>query len=220
LRNRKIGPHSQRSHIRSIRMHDTPAILILAAGQSRRMRGADKLLEMIDGRPQLRRVAMAALETSAQVWVALPPDRPERTAALQNLPLKTVAIADAARGMAASLRGGAAMVPRTRPLLVVLADLPEITPDDLRQMLAAHLAAPQMILRATNAVGQPGHPVLFPAWARPMLDDITGDSGARALLQAHPEKVCKVVLPDNHATTDLDTPEDWAQWRAARKNRD
>jgi molybdenum cofactor cytidylyltransferase len=44
---------------------------------------------------------------------------------------------------------------------------------------------------------------------------LTGDQGARDLLRAHADDVRAVVLPARHAVTDLDTPEDWANWRAA-----
>jgi molybdenum cofactor cytidylyltransferase len=197
-------------------MTEDPAILILAAGRSRRMRGADKLLEPVDGTPQLRRIAIAAISSGARVWVALPPDRPGRTTALTGLRLKQIAVADGEDGISASLRAGNAAVPDGSALMVLLADLPEITTADLQTMMKTHGAAPGMILRATSAAGQPGHPVLFPAWSRRALQDLTGDNGARDVLQRYQSHVQNVALPDDHAVTDLDTPEDWARWRAAR----
>mgnify|MGYP003625665360 CR=1 FL=1 len=202
----------------------TPVILILAAGQSRRMRGTDKLLEPVAGEAQLRRITRAAVRTGCDVWVTLPlpgqsnSRHTDRGRVLIGLGVHPVRVADAATGMAASLRAGAAALPEGRPVLVVLADLPEITTEDLMQMLAAQQATPDMILQATDARGHPGHPVLFPPWARPGLTGLQGDVGARALLQRHPAQVRAIALPDNHATTDLDTPEDWARWRAASES--
>jgi CTP:molybdopterin cytidylyltransferase MocA len=43
---------------------------------------------------------------------------------------------------------------------------------------------------------------------------LSGDEGARAILRRHPPRL--LALPGRHAVTDLDTPEDWARWRAAR----
>lgn len=186
-----------------------PTILILAAGASSRMRGGDKLLERVDGMPLLRRQAQAALSTGCRVLVTLPPDRPERTVALEGLAVERRVVADAAEGMAASLRAGAEAV--RGPLLVLLADLPEITADDLRTLLAAGRETPSVILRATSAEGQPGHPILFPPAVVPELALLTGDTGARAILARHELRL--IALPDRHATTDLDTPEDWADWR-------
>lgn len=193
-----------------------PEILILAAGASSRMRGGDKLLEQVDGQPQLTRIALAALATGAPVTVALPPDRPARNAALQGLPLRHVTVANPGDGMAASLIAGLAALPPDAPLLLLLADLPELTAADLTQFLQDWRETPDLILRATAQDGTPGHPVGFPAWAKPDLAALTGDAGARAVLQRHRDRTRPVALPHTHATTDLDTPEDWATWRASR----
>lgn len=191
-------------------------ILILAAGSARRMRGADKLTEPVDGQPLLRQIAARAVETGLPVTVTLSPAHTARAAALQGLPLRCQTIADAAQGMAHSLRGGLAGLPAEAALLLLLADLPEITTADLRRMAEAHAATPRLILRATDASGIPGHPVLFPAWTRPELMALSGDAGARQILQRHAARVRLIALPDRHATTDLDTPEAWDSWRSGR----
>ena len=54
-------------------MHPVVHILILAAGASSRMRGRDKLLQPIRGKPILRMVVDMALATGAPVMVTLPP---------------------------------------------------------------------------------------------------------------------------------------------------
>ncbi|MFO0514886.1 MAG: NTP transferase domain-containing protein [Rhodobacterales bacterium] len=192
-----------------------PAILLLAAGSSSRMRGADKLMEPVEGVPLLLRQARVALATGAPVIVTLPPDRPARNAALAGLDLMTVPVPDAALGLSASIRAGVRAA-GARPVLVLLADLPEITAADLSLLLARHAADPGLILRATAADGTPGHPVLFPVWALADLAALTGDSGARDLLQTYRNRTELVALPARHAVTDLDTPEDWAAWRGAQ----
>lgn len=191
-------------------------ILILAAGASSRMRGADKLMERVGGQPLLTRIARAALETGCAVTVALPPDRPARAAALDGLAVARVTVPDAAQGMAASLVAGIAALP-PGPVMLLLADLPEITGDDLCTLRDAAARAPGRILRGTAADGTPGHPVVFPAALRPDLLALTGDEGARSLLKRHAAEIIAVPLPAAHATTDLDTPEDWAAWRALRR---
>jgi CTP:molybdopterin cytidylyltransferase MocA len=191
------------------------AILIPAAGAARRMRGRDKLLEPVDGRPLLARTAAVALATGAPVVVTLPPDRPERAAALAGLPVVTVTVADAAEGLGASIRAGMAALPAgAGAVLLLLADLPEIETADLAAMIAAQ-ARTGGILRASAGDGTPGHPVILPSRLFPELAALAGDEGARALLRRHP--VTPWPLPGRRAVTDLDTPEDWAAWRAARR---
>jgi len=189
-------------------------IIILAAGASTRMRGADKLLEVLDGVVQIRRITQAALATGAPVTVALPPDRPLRDAALTGLAVTRLTIADAATGLSASIRAANAVVP-SGPVMLVLADLPDLTSEDLRQMQSAFGADTTRILRATSAGGTPGHPVILPDWVRPELAKLAGDTGAAAILKRHAPQVRQIALPDRHATTDLDTPEDWAAFRAS-----
>ncbi len=187
-------------------------ILILAAGASSRMRGGDKLLEPIEGEPQLRRIAKAALETGAAVHVALPADRPLRDGALQGLSLTQLTVPEAHLGMGHVIAASMTALP-PGPVLLLLADLPEITAHDLTSILAAAQTHPKNIIRATSQSGRAGHPVLFPAWARAELAQLSGDRGAQMVVQAHAARVLPVALPSDHATTDLDTPEDWAAWR-------
>lgn len=191
-------------------------ILILAAGSSSRMRGDDKLLQMVGDRPLIARVAGAALQTGCPVTVALPTDRPLRAAALAGLGVSVCRVADAGLGLSASLRAGLSTLPHSAPVMLLLADLPEIEAADLERMLAEWHLRPDFILRGTGPDGRPGHPVCLPAWTRPELMGLTGDDGARTIMARHPDRVWPVALPEGHATTDLDTPEDWAAWRTAR----
>lgn len=191
-------------------------ILILAAGSSSRMRGVDKLMEPIAGQPLIAHLAQVALATGCPVTVALPAGGGPREVALRGLPLTGLRVPRPEDGMAASLTAGLAALPRQAPVMLLLGDMPELTAADLQAMLAAQTAHPGRILRAMGQDGTPGHPVLFPPWTRPDLAGLTGDQGARAVLARHAAEITPVPLPGSHATTDLDTPEDWARWRAGR----
>ncbi|MBD1202629.1 MAG: nucleotidyltransferase family protein [Rhodobacteraceae bacterium] len=192
-------------------------ILLLAAGSSSRMRGGDKLLEPVAGRPLLTRIAEAALATGLPVHVALPPDRPARRAALAGLAVRPVTVPDPAKGMAESLKAGLTSLPPGAGVMLLLADLPEITAEDLITLRDHWRAEPEAILRGAAADGTPGHPVCFPADLRDDLMTLQGDEGARSVLVRHRARLQLIPLPARHATTDLDTPEEWAAWRAAGK---
>jgi molybdenum cofactor cytidylyltransferase len=190
-------------------------VLIPAAGAARRMRGADKLLEPVDGGPQLgRAVAAAARSGAARVWVTLQPGAAARRAALAGSRARVIEVPDWQEGMAASLRAGAraAAAHEASSLIVLLADLPEIEAEDVARFVAAHEAAPDAVWRGTAADGTAGHPVLFPARLFPALAALKGDEGARAVLAG--EEVRPLPLAGRRAVTDLDTPEAWAEWRA------
>ena len=189
----------------------TVAILLLAAGASSRMRAVDKLLQEVDGVPLLRRQAIAMLATGAPVLVTLPPNAPTRRKVLVGLDVTLVEVVDAAQGMSASLRAGAAAARNFKGIAVVPADMPEITTQDMTKLLNTHDG--NKIVRATGADGTPGHPVIFPARLFEELMRLQGDTGARPLIK----NAVLISLPDRHALVDLDTPEDWLAWKAARK---
>lgn len=187
-------------------------IIILAAGQSRRMRGGDKLLEMVNGQPLLRHIQQAAAAAACPVWVALPGPGHPRAAHLLPTSLP-VYVPDAALGMGASIRHAvAALPPDISAAMITPADMPELTGADFIALAGAYRG---QILRATSAHGQAGHPVIFPRSCFADLLTLQGDQGARALL-AQAQDLQTLALPGTHATTDLDTPEAWAEWRAAQ----
>ncbi|KMW57212.1 CTP:molybdopterin cytidylyltransferase [Candidatus Rhodobacter oscarellae] len=199
--------------------------LIPAAGASARMRGADKLLEPVDGIPALRHAVQTALAADlGPVLVTLREEDAARRRAVTGLDCQLLSVADASSGMSASLRvGGAAALAlldadrsEGSGLLVHLPDMPDIQSADLVTLAQAFSAAEPHPLRAATQDGTPGHPTLFPTRLLHQFADLTGDQGARSVLAT--EGVQLVPLPGRAAVMDLDTPEDWERWRAHRSS--
>jgi molybdenum cofactor cytidylyltransferase len=193
------------------------AAILLGAGAGRRMRGRDKLLELIAGRPALLHAAETALASRAdQVLVVLPPDAAPRRAALAGVDVEIVEAPDWAEGMAASLRTGLSAVdPGTDAVVILLADMPEIEATAIDKLIAAFDPGEgREIIRATSEDGKPGHPVLFGRRFFEPLAGLTGDRGARTVIEEASEFVVNVPTTGRQALVDLDTPEDWETWRA------
>lgn len=191
------------------------AILILAAGSSSRMRGVDKLLQTVGGEPLLRRQARAALTVANRVFVTLPDTASERAVALAGLDAQLIAVPEAAEGMAASLRVGIAAIPERLDVMVVPADMPGIDAAAMRAVSGARATHPEaLIWRGATGNGVPGHPVLFHRSLRDRFAELRGDVGARAIIGLVGDRVHLVALLGDAAVLDLDTPEDWAAWRA------
>ncbi len=192
-------------------MENDVTILLLAAGASTRMRGRDKLLEDVAGEPLLRLMARRAAK-AGPTRVVLPEGNAARAAVLEGVEAEIVTLPQGT--MSDSLAAG--VVGLSGPVLVMLADMPEVTAHDLHLLIALSRQAPDAILRAAGADGTPGNPVLFPASLLPELARIKGDKGARGLLKQQAARVHLVPLPGHHATIDLDTPEDWDAWRNSK----
>ncbi len=193
----------------------TLTILIPAAGTALRMRGGDKLLELVDAEPMLRRQARLARQVCPRVIVTLRVNDLARTAVLAGLDVILLPVPDAAEGMAASIRAGATAAQGA--LMILPGDMPELDAADLAVMIGVFDQRPDALLRGASADGRPGHPVIFPADLQEALQDLCGDEGARSVLIRHQTRVRLIALPDQHALTDLDTPEAWAAWRARRQ---
>lgn len=194
--------------------------LLLAAGASSRMRGQDKLLQLIDGIPLLRVLVERVSDISDQVLVALPQDRPARAAALKGTSAQSIVVPEASEGMAHSLKGALSFVrPDASAVMIVPADMPELTATDFATLSEMHQTHPDLIIRGAAEDGRPGHPVIFPQPYFPALSDLSGDVGARSILQDNKSQIHLCPLPEEHALTDLDTPEEWATWYAAQFDR-
>ncbi|MGI9367359.1 MAG: nucleotidyltransferase family protein, partial [Ruegeria sp.] len=152
--------------------------------------------------------------SAGSVIVALPPAPHPRYAALEGLDVRSVAVPDAAEGINASLRTALTHVPDdAKAVMVLLADQPDLTVKDLKALMATVSKHPDYVIwRGATEDGKPGHPVIFD---RSMFDDLsklTGDTGAKELVQSVSDKVNLVRLPGQNARLDLDTPEDWKDW--------
>jgi len=192
------------------------AVAVLAAGGARRMAGRDKLMEPVGGQPLVARIAAEALASQAdRVVCVLRDSHPARRAALAGLDVAAVDNPDADRGMGTSIaRAVTALDDDVDAVLLMLADMPEITHRDLDRLIAAFDPGEgRAIVRAASLDGRPGHPVLFGRRFFEALSGLDGDEGARRVVREHPEFVVDVPLDGEKALVDLDTPEAWAAWR-------
>lgn len=192
-------------------------ILIPAAGASSRMQGRDKLLEDIDGAPLLRVVAQRALATGAPVVVVLSEGRDARRAALADLELSCITLPDHAGGMAASIRAGMGAVPDgCAGVMILPADMPELKTEYLEKVARQSSCNPGAVVRAVDARGAAGHPVVFPPRLFAALRALPDGEGARGAMAG--EEIIPCPLPGAAALTDLDTQDDWAAWRARQNS--
>jgi len=194
-------------------------ILLLAAGSSSRMEGGDKLLEDVDGMPMLRHAAQAAMRSdAAQTHVILQPHRQEHRKALGQTGANLVFNPLWQEGMAASIRAGmAAISENCGAVIIALADMPDITADHFNRLIATF--APnngREICRAIDENGVGGLPVLFGARFFESLTKLRGDRGAKGIWQNSKAFVTEVATGGLGATTDLDSPDAWENWRKNR----
>lgn len=183
------------------------AAIVLAAGQSSRF-GANKLLADIGGQPMIRRT-VAAMRQAADVTIVVTGREPQAVeAALEGLPVTFVHNADYAEGLSTSLRAGiSALTPDTDAALVALGDMPLVSPEVVRRLIAALNPAEHRSICVPVFAGERGNPVLWGRQHFEALKQMTGDRGARVLFDQLTDEIIEVAMPDDAVLRDADTPE-------------
>lgn len=189
-------------------------VVILAAGASSRL-GAPKQLIEVDGKPLLVRTVEAALATSAwPVVVVLGAHAGIIRPVLAPYPVLVTENEAWAEGMAASIRAGVHTLQQfsrhTDAVLLALCDQPAFSANTIDRLVTAQRTTGRTIVAASYA-GRRAAPALFLREHFAALAALTGEAGARALLNENPENVAGVDLPE--LEFDLDTPDDIAVLR-------
>jgi molybdenum cofactor cytidylyltransferase len=194
--------------------------LMLAAGQSRRMGGPNKLLAEIDGVPMVARVAQRLLASRARPVIAVLGNQAEAVdAALGKLPIERVRNPEFAGGLSTSLKRGIAALPAGLDgVLVCLGDMPLITGRHIDRLIAAFNPLEGRAIIVPTRRGKRGNPVLWSKQFFPEMAELAGDVGAKHLIGEHAELVAEVEMDDDAILVDIDTPEALDALRRSRNS--
>ena len=178
--------------------------LLLAAGRSSRF-GADKLCAKLNGKAVIRWSA-SALSSADVVYVVIPPGADAITQALSRLDVSFVVNLARAEGMASSIRAGVSALPSDVDAVVIaLADQPLVSKDVVCALGDRWREGGIAAVVPEYRDGR-GHPVLFGRECFAALEDLRGDVGARAVLDALGDRVARISV-DAEMPVDVDTPE-------------
>lgn len=180
---------------------------ILLAGGSAARFGGDKLLHPLEdgvaiGAHAARNLIAAGLEVVAVVRAG---DFPLYDM-LEQEGCSVTFFQHAAQGLGASLAHGVDAARSADGWLIALGDMPRIRPGTIRRLEQA-LAEGAAIVAPVYR-GERGHPVGFSAQFRDELMALSGDSGARAVLDRHRDKISLVDCDDPGVLFDIDRQDD------------
>jgi molybdenum cofactor cytidylyltransferase len=207
----------------SLTVKTPTAGIILAAGESKRF-GEPKQLLRLGGRFLIEWVLQAALESDLDRVVLVLGCEQGR---IRNRLLKWFAHpkcavrlnADYREGLSTSLKAGLAGIARDFPsVMFLLGDQPMVTAA-LIDLLLRRFALSEKSICVPAHRGIRGNPVLFAKPHYPAILNLSGDTGARDLITAHPEQVLSVEVPDPLIFLDIDRREDAARIARLLKRR-
>lgn len=189
------------------------AAVVLAAGRSSRMAPHHKLLlPGADGTPMVARVVDHVLQSAARPVVVVTGHRADEVrAALSGRDVRFAHAADYANGLSASLRVGlAAVPPEASGALVCLGDMPLVTGAVMDRLIASFNPAEGRAVVVPTFAAKAGNPVLWGRQFFPEMARLSGDVGARKLLDQHAEFVERVEVEEDSVLRDFDTVESLA----------
>lgn len=193
--------------------------ILLAAGNARRFDGSQKLLALVhhdkQELPLVRASALGVLDAKLERVIVVLGREAERVRdALTTLPLAFVKNGEYATGMSSSLRVGVAEATRLWPdsdgLLIALGDQPMGGTGIIERLVTTFVglgSAGSRSIVAPRFLGALGNPVIFGREVETELLAITGDRGARSVVDRDVSRVTYVDF-DRESPVDIDTVED------------
>jgi len=186
--------------------------IVLAAGLSLRM-GRPKLLLDWGGKPVVRRAVERVKAGGVdEIVIVLGHEGQAIREALKGLPVRFVENPEPEAGQASSIACGvSALGPAASAALIALGDQPALPPEVIPRLLQTFRETGKPVV-APLYRGVQGNPVLFAAAVFPELRALTGDRGARSVVDKDPARVALVSF-DLAMPADLDTFEDYERLR-------
>ena len=187
------------------------AVIILAAGLSRRMYKQNKLLLPVGNIPMIRHMVLTYQSvTTLPVLVVTGHDHQAVAAALEGTGSKTVFNASFAEGQQTSVICGLGAIQDASLILIGLGDQPLLKAEDLLHLLATHAAADPKRISIPVRDQARGNPIVVPGAFRKRLLADQSTPGCKAFTRAYPEHVQFHELTAPGFYADVDTPDAYA----------
>ncbi len=170
--------------------------LLLAAGASQRL-GRPKALLPFRGSTLVEQAAETLLAAECSpVLVVIGPEAERIRARIRGLAVEVIECAASREGMSASIRTGIEAlrdaVPAASGLVLALVDQPRMSPELVRRLVVEGGAGGLAASDYGDAIGPPAY------FGRDLLGELaslTGDRGAKRVLQAHRDRLRLVPFP-------------------------
>ena len=170
--------------------------ILLAAGQSKRMVGENKLAKEIKGIPLIKLSVKNILASSIDELIVVLGHQKEIIEKLidKNEKIKFVFNKDFESGMASSIKTGIDnLSDKTEAFFICLGDMPMVNHDIYNQLIE-YKDNKEIIVPTYK--GQQGNPVLFDNSMKEKILNIGGDIGAKKILELSKDKILNLPIDD------------------------
>jgi len=183
--------------------------ILLAAGKSLRMKGENKLVKKFRGIPLIKHSVKNILESEIDELIIVLGYQKENIEQLINRDekIKFVFNKDFETGMASSIKTGLnSLSKNTETFFICLADMPLVNFNVYNHLIKSknqkHILVP-------TYKGQKGNPVMFDISMKAKIMNITGDTGAKKILELNKDKILKLEISDQSIIQGFNTQKDF-----------
>ena len=184
--------------------------ILLAAGQSKRMVGENKLAKKIQGVPLIKHSVKNILSASIDELIIVLGYQKEIIEKLidKNEKIKFVFNKDFESGMASSIKTGLNnLSKKTEAFFICLGDMPMVNHDIYNQLIKSK---DNKEIIVPTYKGQQGNPVLFNKSMKETVMNITGDVGAKKILELNKDKILNLEINDQNISKSFNTQGDFS----------
>lgn len=179
--------------------------LILAAGGSTRMGNENKLLMPFNGKPMVNHVVDGSLDSNLDhTCVVVGHDASKIKSLMGNQDIQLVENEQWVSGMASSIGAGVSELNEFDGIVILLGDMPMVTSELINEIID-HGAQDRIVVPMKD--GRQGNPVFFGSTFRDELTSVTGDSGAKSVIQKNRSSVLEIEVQSDAIFKDYDTYE-------------
>jgi len=183
--------------------------ILLAAGQSKRMNGENKLTKKIQGIPLIKNSVKNILSSSVDELIVVLGYQKKIIEKLidKNEKIKTVFNENFENGIASSIKTGLNhFSEKTEAFFICLGDMPLVNYNIYNQLIKSK-DNKKIIVPIYK--GQQGNPVLFDKSMKEKIMSISGDAGAKKILELNKDKILNLEINDQNITKGFDTQDNF-----------
>ena len=183
--------------------------ILLAAGQSKRMNGENKLIRKIRGVPLIKHSVKNILTSSIDELIIVLGHQKEIIEKLidKNEKIKFIFNKNFESGMASSIKTGLNnLSEKTEAFFICLGDMPMVNQNTYNHLIKSRNNKEIIV---PTYKGQQGNPILFSKSIKEKIITIQGDVGAKKILELNKSKILNVKITNQSIRKDFNTKDDF-----------
>ena len=181
--------------------------ILLAAGQSKRLRGENKLTKLFKGKPLINHILFSLIKSKVnKIIVVLGFEHLKiKTKLLKSKKIKFAINKNYKKGMSSSIKTGLKKLPKnSQGFLIVLGDMPNITKTTINKICSLIARSDKEII-LPKFKNRTGNPIGFKQSMIKNIYKIKGDRGAKNIIKKNNKKIKFLNINSKSILTNFNT---------------